>query len=197
MLLAADPDATISDALKSAERAVALDSNDEYAHWNLGNVLVKLRHYDRGVAALERAIEINPNYSTACGSLGTALCYTGRATEGIDRNEIAIRSDPLNPSIFFRYYGLALGHYMTGDYAQAAEWDRKSIQRNRAWYLGHVYLVAALAQLGQTEEAETARREYLSLFPKAAISDLKRLPIRNSGDAEHIAAGLRKAGLPE
>lgn len=197
MLTASDPDATMSDALESAERAIALDSNDEYAHWNLGNVLVTLRHYDRGIAALERAIEINPNYSTASGSLGTALCYAGRAAEGIERNEIAIRSDPLNPSIFFRYSGLALGHYLTGDYAGAVEWARKSVQRNRAWYLGHVYLVAALARLDRTEEAEAALREYRSLFPRAAISDLKRLPIRRPGDAECLADGLRKAGLPE
>ncbi|HSF94009.1 MAG TPA: adenylate/guanylate cyclase domain-containing protein [Thermohalobaculum sp.] len=197
MLTASDYDATLVKALESAERSVALDRNDEYAHWNLGNVLVALRRYDRGISALQRAIEINPNYSTASGSLGTSLCYAGRAAEGIELNEIAIRSDPLNPSIFFRYSGLALGHYLMGDYAQAAEWARKSVQRNRAWYLGHVYLLAALAQLGRTEEAEAARQEYQTLFPRAVISDLARLPIKNPGDVEDLAAALRKAGLPE
>jgi adenylate cyclase len=197
MLTASDYDATLVQALESAERSVALDRNDEYAHWNLGNVLVALRRYDRGISALERAIEINPNYSTASGSLGTSLCYAGRAAEGVALNEIAIRSDPLNPSIFFRYSGLALGHYLMGDYAQAAEWARKSVQRNRAWYLGHVYLLAALGQLGRMGEAEAARQEYLTLFPRAAISDLARLPIKSPDDVEHLAAALRKAGLPE
>ena len=197
MLTAADHEAALSEGLRCAERAVGLDSNDEYAHWNLGNVLVSLRHYDRGIAALERALEINPNYSTACGSLGTTLCYTGRPADGIDRNAIAIRSDPLNPSIFFRYSGLALGHYLTGEYAHAAEWAKKSIQRNRTWYLGHVYLVAALAQLDRIEEAQSARQEYLALFPHATISDLKRLPFKIVSDVEHLCAGLRKAGVPK
>jgi tetratricopeptide (TPR) repeat protein len=160
-------------------------------------VLVALRHHDRGIAELERAIEINPNYSTAWGSLGNTLCYAGRSAEGIVNNQIAIRSDPLNPSIFFRYAGLALGLYLTDDYKGAAEWAKKSVQRNRKWYLGHVYFIAALAQLGQINEAQVALQEYLDLFPRASISELRRLPFKIVGDLEHIIAGLRKAGLPE
>jgi adenylate cyclase len=197
MLAAANYDATLSKALKTAERSIQLDNSDEYAQWNLGNVLVALRHHDRAIAALERAIEINPNCSVGWGSLGTALCYAGHPSEGITNNEIAIRSDPLNPSIFFRYSGLALGHYLTGDYERAAEWAKKSIQRNREWYLGHVYFIAALAQLDRIEEAQSALHEYLTLLPRASISELRRLPLKIIGDFEHLCAGLRKAGLPE
>jgi tetratricopeptide (TPR) repeat protein len=197
MLAATDYDATLSKALEAAERSIQLDNRDEYAHWNLGNVLVALRHHDRAIAALERAIEINPNYAMAWGSLGTALCYAGRPSEGIAKNEIAIRSDPLNPSIFFRYSGLALGHYLMGDYDRAAEWAKKSIQRNREWYLGHVYLIAAVAQLDRIKEAQSARQEYLSLFPRATISELRRLPLKIAGDFERLCVALRKAGLPE
>ena len=197
MLAAADYDAMLSKALETAERSIQLDKSDEYAHWNLGNVLVALRHHDRAIAALERAIEINPNYSTGWGSLGTALCYAGRPSEGITSNETAIRSDPLNPSIFFRYSGLALGHYLTTDYERAAEWAKRSIQRNRDWYLGHVYFIAALAQLDRIKEAQSGLQEYLTLFPRASISELRRLPLKIAGDFEHLCAGLRKAGLPE
>lgn len=197
MLAVADYSATLSEALASAERSVRLDNGDEYAHWNLGNVLMALRHHDRAIAELERATEINPNYSTAWGSLGNSLCFSGHPLQGITNNEIAIRSDPLNPSIFFRYSGLALGHYLTGDYERAAEWAKKSIQRNRNWYLGHVYFIAALARLDRVDEAEFARQEYLALFPQASISELRRLPFKIAGDFEHLVAGLRKAGLPE
>jgi tetratricopeptide (TPR) repeat protein len=88
----ANYDATLLKALETSERAIQLDNNDEYAHWNLGNVLVSLHKHDRGIAEFERATEINPNYSTAWGSLGTALCYAGRSSKGITNNEIALRS---------------------------------------------------------------------------------------------------------
>jgi adenylate cyclase len=197
MLAVADYDTKVAQALEAAERAVRLEPMDEYAHWSLGNILASLRQLDRSIAELERAIEINPNYSTALGSLGTTLCYAGRSPEGIVKNEVAIRSDPLNPSIFFRHSGLALGHYLTGDYAQAAEWARKSVQRNRNWYLGHLYYVAALAQLGQIDDAHGAARDYLGLFPEAGTHQIGRLPLKNTADAEHLADGLRKAGLSD
>lgn len=197
MLLAADHDATMFRAFEYAARAVDLDSSDEQAHWSLGLAHVALRHHERAIAEFERALEINPNYSTVMGSLGTALCYAGRAAEGIDKNELAIRSDPLNPSNFFRYSGLALGHYLIGDYAGAAEWARRSIQRNRTWYLGYVWLMASLAQLGLTDEAHAVRQEYLALYPHASISEVKRLPFKNASDGERLFAGLRMAGLAE
>jgi tetratricopeptide (TPR) repeat protein len=197
MLQSENYEATLASALEAGERSVKLDSNDEYAHWNLGNVLLALRLHDRAIAEFERAMEINPNFSSACGSLGTALCYIGRPVEGIARNETAIRSDPLNPSIFFRYSGLALGHYLNGGYEQAAQWAEKSIRRKREWYLGHVYRIAAVSQSGRAGEAQSALQEYLRLFPSACISDLKRLPFRNESDFEKLSAGLRKAGLPE
>ena len=193
----ADYDATLSMALEAAELSIRLAENLNGEIISAGNVLVSLRHHDRGIAEFERATEINPNYSTAWGSLGTALCYAGRASEGITNNEIALRSDPLNPSIFFRYSGLALGHYLSGDYQRAAEWAKKSIQRNRNWYLGYVYVIAALAQLDRIDETQLAAQEYLTLFPKASISELQRLPFKIAGDFEHLVAGLRKAGLPE
>jgi tetratricopeptide (TPR) repeat protein len=196
MLAVADYDATLLKALEAAERSIQLDNRDEYAHWNLGNVLVALRRHDRGIAALERSIEINPNYSAGRGSLGTALCYAGRPAEGIANNETAIRSDPLNPSMFFRYSGLALGHYLLRDYEQAANWAKKAIERNREWYLGHVYFIAAVGQLGLMEEARSAVQEYLSLFPRACIFELQRLPLKINSDFEHLCAGLCKAGLP-
>jgi tetratricopeptide (TPR) repeat protein len=197
MLVVADHDATLASALEAAQRSVQFDHDDEYGLWILGIVLLALRQHDRAIAALERAIEINPNYATACGSLGTALCYVGRAAEGNVRNEIAIRSDPLNPAVFFRYSGLALGHYLTGDFERAADWARQSIRRNRNWYLGHVYLIAALGRLGRIEEATAARQDYLSLFPQASIAELRRLPFKSAADFELLVDGLRKAGMPE
>jgi tetratricopeptide (TPR) repeat protein len=197
MLAAIDYEGALSQALAAAERSIRLDANDEFAHWNLGNILVALRQHDRAIASLERAIEINPNYSTAHGSLGTALCYAGRPAEGIVENELAIRADPRNPSIFFRYSGLALGCFLIGDYERAIMWAKKSIQRNRDWYLGHVYLIAALAQLGQSQEAQAAASEYLKLFPQATISELQRLPFKIASDFLRLCDGLRKASLPD
>ncbi len=197
MRIAPDYDATLDEALALAERAVRLDPGDEYAHWALGLSLAARHQHERAIAELERVTEIAPNYSTGRGSLGTVLCYVGRAAEGIACNEDAIRSDPLNPSIFFRYSGLALGLYLTGDYTGAAATAMKSIRLNRNWYLGHLYRIAALGQLDRSDDTRAALQDYRAVFPAASVQDADRLPFRGTADLDHLRDGLRKAGLPD
>nr|WP_318246048.1 tetratricopeptide repeat protein [Seohaeicola saemankumensis] len=112
-----------------ARRAVQLDDRNEYAHWALGISCWGLLKYDESLAALERAVELNPNCSLAHGSLGTLLGIMGRSEEAIENQKIAIRSNPLDPSIFFRFSGLALANYMAGRYPKAIEWAERAIHR--------------------------------------------------------------------
>jgi tetratricopeptide (TPR) repeat protein len=153
--------------------------------------------FDTALAELERAIEINPNCSLAYGSLGTALNFAGRPEESIANNEIAIRSNPLDPSIFFRYSGLAISYFLLDQCETAVEWARKSVRQKPDWFQGHAILAAGYARLNRTEEARAALAEYRSNFPSASISDFLRIPFRNQEHGERLAAALRKAGLPE
>ena len=93
----------ISEAYDLAKRAVALDESNEYAHWSIGFIQLWQRKHDMAIAELKRAVELNPNCSLAYGSLGTVLSYSGEPDESIRNNEIAIRSNPRDISIFFRY----------------------------------------------------------------------------------------------
>jgi hypothetical protein len=73
--------------------------------------------------------------------------------------------------------------------------------------LGHsrsrAYAVAALtagchAQLGDVERARISAADCLSMKPDFAIGRyLKREPFKVPGEAAHIAASLRLAGLPD
>jgi tetratricopeptide (TPR) repeat protein len=72
------------------------------------------------IAELKRAIELNPNCSLAYGSLGSILSESGDPEESIKNSEIAIRINPKDPSIFFRYYGIALAHFSASRYSDAS-----------------------------------------------------------------------------
>lgn len=51
-----------------ARRATPLDDRNEYAHWALGINCWGLLKYEESLAALERAVALNPNCSLAYGS---------------------------------------------------------------------------------------------------------------------------------
>ena len=191
-----DRDVIISEAYELAKRAIALDEQNEYAHWILGVIQNHRCKHDLAIAELKRAIELNPNCSLAYGSLGTTLYYIGEPDESIKNIEIAIRLNPRDPSIFFRYSALAEAHFVAGRYLEAAQWARKSIQRKPSWRGGHTVLASSLAHLNLLEEAKEAVDYYLENIPDATISKM-HLPFKNQNGARRLEEGLRKAGLPE
>jgi adenylate cyclase len=194
---ASDKKATSSEAYELAKKAIALEDRNEYAHWVMGLIDLYRGNHHKAIAEYQRAIELNPNLSLAYGSLGTAFNYTGESDESLRNNEIAIRSNPRDVSIAFRFTSVALAHYLAGRYAEAEEWARKAVYRKPNWYMGHTMLAASLAQLDRLKEAKEAVATYLQIFPDAKISALKEHPFKNPSDVLRLEEGLRKAGLPE
>lgn len=197
MGLVEDAPTTRARGRKMAERAVRLHENDEYSHWMLGLFQMSDAEFDKAIAELGRAIEINPNCSLAYGSLATVLNHAGRPEEAIANNETAIRSNPRDPSIFYRYNGLALSYFLLQQHETAIDWARKSVQHKPSWFQGHAVLIASLVELGRLHDAHAALGDYLAQMPNASLIDIQNLPFRIPAHREQLVEALRKAGLPE
>jgi adenylate cyclase len=64
--------------------------------------------------------------------------------------------------------------------------------------LSRAFLAAALGHLDEIDEARRVWAELKTINPKYSFSEpIGRLPFRKQADADRIAAGLRKAGLPD
>ena len=92
-----------------------------------------------------------------------------------------------------------MAHYLRGQYAQALPPLRECAARAPNMRIGHLWLAATCARLGEVQEARAAAAEVLRIEPKwtnlgtgVAIYVFKRRE-----DAEHLSDGLRKAGLPD
>ena len=184
-------------ARELAMTAIKLDDKDEFAHWAFGNACTSLGESDNAIAAFGRALELNPNYALAAGMLGTALAYAGKPKESIEATELAVRSNPRDPSIFFRFSGLAMAYFVAGNFDEAVQWAQKSIDRKREWHRAHLILIAGLAHGGRLEEARSAVAVYLQLFPNGSLRDLDRLAMKYPAHKESLLQGLQAAGLPE
>ena len=191
-------DVIFLEAYEIANRAVSINEKNENAHWVLGMIQQLRRKHDLAIAEYERAIELNPNFSLAYASLGDALGEIGNSDESIKNINFAILLNPIDPSIFFYYTGLALAHFMAGRYSEASQWARKSVHRKPGWRGGHAVLASSLAQLNLFEEAKEAVKKYLKNFPDETISDLQMVfAIRRPDKAHQFEEGLRKTGLPD
>ncbi len=197
MGFASDVQTTQTTAHELALRATRLDDQNEYAHWALGISYFGLGRHKESIAALERALELNPNCSVAYGSLGTALSLVGRGDEAIANSEIAIRSNPRDPSIFFRFTVIGMAHYLAGRYDAAIEWADKAVHRMPSWYLGHFLVVASHVQADRLGEAKVAVDRCREVLPDASVSQLDMMPIKDATDMERFHDSLRRAGLPD
>lgn len=195
MGFAPDPMPAMEAAYALAHRATRLDDRNEYAHWALGISCWGLIRYDESIAALERAVELNPNCSLAYGSLGTVLGLVGRTDEAIANQDIAIRMDPRDPSIFFRFSGLALANYMSDRFEAAIGCAERAIHRMPRWYFAHFVLAASHVALGNIAQARTAVAACREVIPTIAVADVERVPLKDPAKMQELRDHLRAAGF--
>ena len=193
MGFAENPDEELRKARHHAERAVQLNNRDESAYWILGMVRLFDREHESAIAAMEKAIDINPNYSRGYGSLATVLNFAGDPKRAIEMNRIALRSNPIDPGNIFRYCGLSMSYVLLGAYDAALENARRIMQTNPDWYMSHVMLIVALEGAGQSDAARRAVASLRSQLPAFSITQLERLPFRHSDDLARVAEPFKRA----
>jgi adenylate cyclase len=188
----------LGEALEASQRAVQIFEADEQSQWILGLVLATFSdRHSEAEAAYRRALEINPNFSLAYGSLGTLLAYAGRPDESIANTMIAIRLNPRDPSIFFRYSGLAIAHFLKGEYDRACEWAQRSVAQKPDWWVGRALFAASLVETGKLEAATKTVLELRQSMPELSLATLPLEPVRPASARATFYAALRKAGVPD
>jgi adenylate cyclase len=190
-----DPETALDDADRWARRALEIDDSQPVCHVAIANVLLWRRNHDAAIAALSRAIRLDPNYAQAHGLMGMALMYSGRAAEALESFAAGKRLDPLYPNIVLHF--LAQAHFSLGEYETAASHLIERIARNPETDASRMLLAACYGQLDRVEDARAAWAELLKVNPSFSLAQRARvLPYRNAADFQRIVDGLAKAGLP-
>jgi TolB-like protein/DNA-binding winged helix-turn-helix (wHTH) protein len=186
--------ATLDRALSLARQAVELDPYLAEAHATLAWILHWQYRREEAIAEFNRALELNPNL--ADGRLAHMLVHDGRAPDAVAFMRRVMRQDPLPPPIYFSYLGNA--YYLSGDYDAAFKTLRTGMEKMPGYRAIPVWLAAAAAQSGRDEDARRTAALVLEMAPTFTIAGwLRHIGFERQSDAQRLAAGLRKAGLPE
>ncbi|MEH2500420.1 TolB-like protein/Tfp pilus assembly protein PilF [Bradyrhizobium sp. AZCC 1678] len=178
----------------SLARILAHTPNHARAHCLMGVVQIFTKRAAQGIAECERALALDRNLATSHAWIGLGKCNLGRAEETEAHIMEAFRLSPRDnkASSWMNTAGVAQS-YLGADGA-AVHWFKRSIEINRniAPFV-HFYLAAALAHLGQIEEAGAyVQAGLIAQFHASSPTDN---PICLA-QRVRIAEGLRKAGLP-
>ena len=85
--------------------------------------------------------------------------------------------------------------------ADAVAWFRRGLEANRNFPIAHFFLAAALALLGEPDQARAAAQAGLALDPGFTIRTYRTNAVSDNptylAGRERIFEGLRLAGVPE
>jgi TolB-like protein/Flp pilus assembly protein TadD len=196
-----DRNARLATAEATLTKVLFLTPNHAMAHAYLGAVLTATNHAAQGIAECERALVLDRNLSTAHAAIGNAKMAIGRAEESEGHVLESLRLSPHDTYAYLWMTVAGAAKHLLGRDEEAVAWLRRSIEANRNFRNTHLFLAAALAQLGRLDEARVAVQATLTLDP---IFTIRRLHAAAWGDnptylvqRERVYDGLRKAGLPE
>ena len=183
------------EALRAAEKSVALDESDPNAHFALGFASSLAGQYERAMTVLQRAIELNPSSAVAHWALGAALTPCGCPDSAIPLIEKAIRLSPHDPWMHEFLFNIAAAHFAAERYEEAVTFAKRSLQSRSEQPGAYRLLAASYGYLGRTSEAKAALDALLRLAPDLSAAQLRVfLP---PAIVERYVEGLRRAGWEE
>jgi TolB-like protein/Flp pilus assembly protein TadD len=180
-------------SLSAAYRAVEIEPRNPTAQLMLANALFDRHNLAGFRAAGERAISLNPNDPDLIVHYGTRLVYMGEWERGLALVTKALALNPEHPQWYLD--PIIYHHYQTRDYERALTEAQSQGVSGDIWWL--LFRAMILGQLGRSEEAQPLVEAALRLKPdvRERLWDMARIWNVPDPHIEHIADGLRKAGL--
>ena len=149
-------------ALRLAQRAAILDSDDPLVLTARCAVHTMAGEFDVADALLARALELDPTSGWAWGRSGWLNSYLGNSEVAIEHFRRAISLEPSSPSNANNYVGIGSAHFGAGRYHAAAAWMRKALLEQPGTLWANRTLSVSYARLGERlkalESLETLRR---------------------------------------
>jgi tetratricopeptide (TPR) repeat protein len=187
------------------DRALAASPRTAYAHYVKGTVLRWQNRWSEAISEFETALTLNRNLVGALQGLGRCKLYTGSIEEVTPLAERAMRLDPRNPHIGWRYLLMGTVLLPQSRTDEAIAWLEKGRSAMPTEPFHHSWLASAYALRGETERAAAELAEAQRLAGESSFSSIAQVKAEGLWGVPKVRglfettyfAGLRKAGMPE
>jgi TolB-like protein len=190
----------VGEACCLARQVLEAERDDAETIWQAAMTLFRLAgETAMAAAALDRTLTLNPNAAHAWMARGNIHASRNQPEAAIEAIERARRLSPFDPYTFFYAFTIASAHFSARRFKQAAEWADRALHDQPRLASAMRLKVAALAYLGDLDEARAQLGRLLAIDPKVSIAGYRAY-------AGHFLApeilelqvtGMRLAGMPE
>jgi TolB-like protein len=197
-----DWSARFTSAEATLNKALSLAPNHAAAHLALGYLQIFTKRAAQGIAECEQALALDRNLARAHALIGLAKVFLGRGAETEAHISEAFRLSPRDTQAprWMQYVGLA--KTQLGADREVLVWMRRGLEANRNYSIAHFDLAAALARLGELEEARVEAQMGLALDPSFTIRRYRDVTALSDNPTflagrDRTIEGMRLAGVPE
>jgi adenylate cyclase len=188
---------TVLLAVENARKSISIDPLNATAHAVLGCGLIMLGRHEEGIAEADAAISLDPNHAWGYGINGLSRLSAGHPGDAIEPLQAAMRLSPFDPISPIWMFWLARAPYLACDYHAAMTVSRRLYEARPDLPPNIRTLIAALGQLGLTDQARRIIREATTRLGEHAVMAAPRDQVAEvlPEDYQHLVQGLQKAGL--
>ena len=180
----------------AAEKAVVADRNDFWGYAALGFAELFSHRPARALAALDRAVELNPNGADVHMMRGQVLNFLGRPEEGLVEAQLAMRHNPHYPHWYL--LGITRAYYMLGRFEEAIPLAERLVTATPDVAVARLGLIAIYVASGRAAVAQAEMATCLAHHPDLTAGKVaKIIPFQQEADLARYLDLLRRAGLPE
>jgi TolB-like protein len=142
----------VGHARRFASRGLELDGLDPFVNFTMGRTYWLEGDLEGSLGWLERATHVSPHYAQGIYARAWTETLAGRALEGREHVDLAIRLSPLDPLHYAMIATRAFTHMVLNDDAEAARWAERGARSPGA----HV-LIAMIASAAHTLNGDQER----------------------------------------
>lgn len=182
-------------AYDAAGQSLMVDERDPAAHWAMGRALWLRGSHDQSIGALERAIDLSPNFALGHYTLAFIHSQTGDARAAIRFSDHSRQLSPFDPLLFAMLGARAMALVRLGRYEEAADWAVKAATRPNA----HAQILAiatyCLALAGRPAEARSYLSTIRRMLPHYGVGDFLTAMQFSTEDAALFRKAAKKTKL--
>ncbi len=179
-----------------AQRGLDLDPLDPFVNFTMGRTFWLEGDLESGLAWLERATSLSPNYAQGIYARAWTETLSGRGLEGREHVDLAIRLSPLDPLFYGMLGTRAFTHLAQGEDLEAASWAERAARSPGAHVLIAMIAAAAHALAGHPPQARSWAENVRERNPRLTREDFFRaFPIKPQAMHSRLSAALQSLGF--
>ena len=194
-------DAVLRQGMADANRALAIDRRDYFAHHAAGRLCTLSGDHRGAVRALETSVDINPNFAQGYVGLAEAHVYGGDPKRALDYCDQAFRLSPNDPMAWDMLHYKASAYIRLNEFDLAIETFENVCEYPTVQFVPPATLAALYVMQGREEEGRRALAQARKLEPSLTVEVMKKVygvtKERPGSRTSRLLDGFRTLGVPE